>query len=289
MAKKRILLVGAGGMLATDVEKLIHQYPKRYDLTALTEFDLDITREVSVGRALKEFKPHLTINCAAYTAVDDCEVKQDLAYLVNATGAEILARACAQAKSKLVHISTDFVFDGRKKTPYRETDLPKALSIYGKSKLEGENRMRKNCKDCLIVRTSWLYGATGNNFVKTILGLAHSRNLVRVVDDQKGCPTNTPELSKAILVLIDRGKRGIYHACGDGVCSWYEFAVEIVRLSGLSAKIHPIKTRDYRLPARRPKCSALSTAKLRRATGFRFKPWQEALENFLSENRPAAT
>jgi len=289
VARRRILIVGAGGMLATDVEKLIRQYPKRYNLAALTEFDLDITREASVARALKELKPHVTINCAAYTAVDDCEVKQDLAYLVNAAGAEILAKACARAKSKLVHISTDFVFDGRKKTPYRETDLPKPRSIYGKSKLEGENRVRKNCKDCLIVRTSWLYGAGGNNFVKTVLGLARSRNLVRVVEDQRGCPTNTPELSKAILVLIDRGKKGIYHACGEGVCSWYEFALEIVRLSGLSAKVHPIKTRDYRLPARRPKYSALSTAKLRRATGFRFKPWQEALENFFSENKLAAS
>ena len=165
MAKKRILLVGAGGMLATDLERLIRQHPKKYDLTALSEFDLDVTREASVERALGKVRPHVTINCAAYTAVDDCEVKRDLAYLVNATGAQILASACSRAKSKLVHISTDFVFDGRGKTPYRETDRPKPLSIYGKSKLEGEIRVRQNCKNSLIVRTSWLYGAAAKNLV----------------------------------------------------------------------------------------------------------------------------
>ena len=282
--KKRILILGAAGMLATDLAKVIRECQNKYALTALSRFDLDITRELSVERVLKDIKPHFLINCAAYTAVDDCAIKKELAFLVNATGAGVLARACAHTRSKLLHISTDFVFDGKKKKSYRESDKPRPLSVYGKSKLEGENLIKKHCKDFLIVRTSWLYGAAGDNFVKAILEATSTRDVIRTVDDQVGCPTETGELSEAILALIAKNKKGIHHACGAGECSRYEFAVEIVRLSGRSVAVHPIKTREYPLPAKRPKYSTLNCDKLRRATGFKFKPWQQTLEEFFRSN-----
>jgi len=279
--KKRILLAGAGGILAKELARLIREHKSRYALTALSKFDLDITHELAVRRALKDVRPHLVINCAAYTAVDDCDVKKELAFLVNAEGAGILARECVRAGSKILHISTDFVFDGKKKKPYKEKDTPHPLSVYGKSKLEGEKLVKKHCKDSLIVRTAWLYGASGDNFVRTILDLARSRDVIRVVSDQVGSPTEARELSQALLALIEKNKKGIYHACGSGVCSRYEFALEIVRLSGMSVAVHPIKAKDYPLPAKRPKNSALDCSKLRRATGFKFKPWQETLAEFF--------
>ena len=282
--KKRILILGAAGMLATDLAKVIRECQNKYALTALSRFDLDITRELSVERVLKDIKPHFLINCAAYTAVDDCAVKKELAFLVNAEGAEILARACAKASSKLLHISTDFVFDGKKKKSYRESDKPHPLSVYGKSKLEGEKLVKKHCKDFLIVRTSWLYGSSGNNFVRSILEPARLRDVIRVVSDQVGSPTETSELSRALLALIENNKKGIYHACGSGVCSRYEFALEIVKLLGESVAVHPIKAKDYPLPAKRPKNSALNCDKLRRATGFKFKPWQETLAEFFERH-----
>ncbi len=229
--------------------------------------------------------PDLIIHCAAYTNVDDCEKNIDLAYRVNAIGSRNVALSTNICDASLVYISTDYIFDGSMNRPYNEFDIPNPLNIYAKTKLAGECFVKDFTHKFYIIRTSWLYGKNGHNFVKTILKLAKKDSELKVVDDQIGSPTDAKSLALQIIKIIDRGLYGTYNVSCNDYCSWYEFACEIVKLAGLKAKIVPIRTEDYPLPATRPKYSVLDNYMLRLENIDIMPNWNDSLINFLNENR----
>lgn len=271
-----ILVTGAGGMLGSDLLAELGDRGRGVDL-----IDMDITSAEDVERVLTTVRPRVVVNCAAYTDVDGCETNLETAMLVNGTSLSHLAAATIKIGAKLVQISTDYVFDGCKGTPCLEGDPTAPLSIYGKSKLLGENNTMFN-PNHLIVRTQWLYGLHGNNFVETMLRLASERDSLSVVNDQIGSPTWTVELSKAIIALIDHDCRGIYHAAGSGCCSWNDFAAAIFEEASIQIKLSAMTTDQLNRPARRPLYSVLDCSKLVADSGFRFQPWREALRFYLS-------
>jgi|LGVF01.1.fsa_nt_gb dTDP-4-dehydrorhamnose reductase len=295
--KRRLVVVGASGMLATMVQRLALA---KYEVTPLGRPSFDLTNATASMAALREIRPHVIINCAAYTDVDGAETNETLANLVNEVGARNLAVAAKDIGATLVHVSTDYVFDGEKSTPYVESDPPNPRSAYGRSKLLGEEAIKTSgLEQYFIVRTSWLYGAGGKNFVETIIRLALEREELRIVADQVGTPTHTRDLAQAIFNLIDLPQEpgegtqspdspfGIYHFANDGACSWYEFACEIVaQLKKTSAlvkveRILPIGTADYPLPAPRPAYSVMSTGQYKEVTGATVPTWQEALAHYI--------
>jgi len=276
----RVLLVGAGGMLATDLEEALRSRGD-FEVISRSEESLDITDRRALPGAVCDARPGCILNCAAYTDVDGAESNEGLAFAVNADGAANLADAAKSVGALLVHISTDFIFDGRKKGAYLEDDPPNPLSVYGKSKLEGEERVRASGCRYIIVRTAWLYWKGGGNFVKKIRELALERGRIKVVTDQRGSPTWTVDLSGAIISLLDAGAEGTFNAAGAGSCSRFEFAREIVRLSGLPAVVEPTVSSEYPSPARRPANSVLNCDKLFRVTGYRFRRWETALADFI--------
>jgi dTDP-4-dehydrorhamnose reductase len=282
----RILIVGSRGMLGTDLMELLAREVAASPAGALEVAgvdlpEIDITDPRSVRRHIDRVRPDLVINCAAWTAVDDAESRRDLAMRVNAEGAGNVASASAGAR--LVHLSTDFIFDGKKNTPYVETDEPNPLGVYAESKLAGERLVLERCPDALIVRTAWLYGVNGKNFVTTILKLAHSLPELTVVDDQRGSPTWTRDLGEAILALLKADAKGIVHAAGRGSCTWCDFAREIVKLAGLSTPVRAITSAELARPARRPANSALDCSRIEQLTAFRFPGWRDSLARFLDE------
>ena len=256
---------------------------------------MDITKPAQLLERLETIAPALVINCAAYTAVDRAETEQDIAYAVNRDGPANIAKACDIIKAPLIHISTDYVFDGESDRPYREDDPPNPLSIYGRSKYEGEEAVRASLPHHLIVRTAWLYGALGENFVKTILKLARSREELKIVADQRGSPTWTRDLADALVqisksLLENRGmiRWGTYHFCNAGQTTWHGFAEEIAAQAGsreplLVKRISPIGTKDYPLPAKRPAWSVLDCAKIQEI--FKIIPpnWKTSLSRMMQE------
>lgn len=279
--KGKVLIVGAHGMLGRDLVKVLGE---TFDVLPLGRDDLDISAYNNVKKVLKEVSPQVVINAAGYTDVDACERKSRLAFTVNGEGAKNLARASSVIKAKLVYISTDYVFDGKKETPYTEQDQPNPLNVYGESKLMGERYVQKFADDYLIVRTQWLFGAGGRNFVDTIIDLARVRDKIEVVDDQVGSPTYTLDLSVAIRALLEKDLWGVYHVSNSGHCSWYDFAKEILAQLGKdTVELVPISSADLTRPARRPLYSVLSNEKLQRDAGITMRPWQEALRDYLKE------
>ncbi len=279
--KGKVLIVGAHGMLGRDLVKVLGE---TFDVLPLGRDDLDISAYNNVKKVLKEVSPQVVINAAGYTDVDACERKSRLAFTVNGEGAKNLARASSVIKAKLVYISTDYVFDGKKETPYTEQDQPNPLNVYGESKLMGERYVQKFADDYLIVRTQWLFGAGGRNFVDTIIDLARERDRIEVVDDQVGSPTYTLDLSVAIRALLEKDLWGVYHVSNSGHCSWYDFAKEILAQLGKdTVELVPISSADLTRPARRPLYSVLSNEKLQRDAGITMRPWQEALRDYLKE------
>ncbi|TYP00063.1 dTDP-4-dehydrorhamnose reductase [Geothermobacter ehrlichii] len=285
MEPARVALIGAKGMLARAVRSVLPQTAvvQGYDLP---EFDLTDRRQV-LDR-LAAFAPTLIINCAAYTDVDGCETAEELATCVNGKGPGFLAEAAMDTGAVLVHISTDYVFDGRAECPCREEDPTAPLSAYGRSKLAGETAIRDSgLGDYLIVRTSWLYGPGGRNFVETMLRLMAEREELRVVADQVGSPTLTFDLAEAILRLLAAGGRGIVHFSNSGQCSWHQFA-EAIRDEALAAgmslkvrRIDPIATVDYPLPARRPAWSVLDKSRYTQLTGVFPPDWRQSLKRYM--------
>ena len=243
--------------------------------------DIDITSPESVLKVIGDLKPEVVINCAAYTDVDGCESNTDTAMSVNGEGLAYLAMACRDNGALLVQISTDYIFDGGKGTPYVEDDAPCPLSVYGESKLAGEMNAAF-APEYLIVRTQWLYGLHGKNFVETMLRLGAEKNEVTVVDDQIGSPTWTVDLARAIVALIDGGCRGIYHAANSEFCSWNEFAKAIFEEAGLNVKVSPMTTAELNRPARRPLYSTLECSKLTGDTGLQPQSWRSALREYLA-------
>ena len=295
--KQKLALIGANGMLAMAIKKRAsaNYHIRSYDLPYF-----DITNRAQVF-ALKDSAPDIILNCAAYTNVDGCESQSELAMRVNGEGPGLLAGLAKEIDAVLVHVSTDFVFAGDKKTPYREDDPTGPLSVYGKSKLLGEQRIiESGLEKYFIVRTSWLYGLGGNNFVETMIRLAKERSELKVVDDQRGTPTWTDDLAEAIfklLAVVDTPHAssltphrpyGIYHFSNEGECSWYQFAAEIIdqarNFESLKVEnILPIPTEGYPLPAQRPKYSVMSKEKYKAATGMQVRDWRESLRNYFLE------
>ena len=270
-----ILVIGANGMLGHDLMKTFTGDVRGVDID-----DIDITSVDSVRRMLLTLKPSMIINAAAYTDVDGCESNREIAMKVNGQGVRNLATITQQIEAKLVQISTDYIFDGGKGSPYIEDDTPNPLSVYGESKFAGELNARIN-PDHLIVRTQWLYGLHGKNFVETMLRLAGEREEVSVVDDQVGSPTWTVDLAAAIRSLLENGCRGTYHAANTGFCSWNEFAAAIFTEAGIKMKVNPLTTRELGRAAARPLYSTLDCAKLARDTGVKLESWRNALKKYL--------
>lgn len=271
----KVLIIGAQGMLGSELVKVFSDQ----DLTAWDKDDLDITQPTQVEEKIIKLKPQVVINAAAYTKVNECEENQDLALKVNGVAVGYLAKVCQKLGAILVHYSTDYVFDGQKKEGYQEEDKTNPLSVYGKSKELGERELLKNTDKYYLIRTSWLYGKAGKNFVNTMLKLAQERKEIRAVEDQIGSSTYAKDLAKATQQLIENKKPfGIYHITNKGSCSWYELACEIFRLAKINIKVIPIKTEEYPLPARRPAYSILVNTKLPPARNRK-----EALEDYLRE------
>ena len=274
----KILLIGANGQLGFDVSKMLSQ---KHEVIKCDKRDLDITNLTDVLEQVKQIKPDMIINSAAYTDVDSCENNVDLAYKVNALGVRNLAVAAYENRSRILHISTDFVFDGEKKEPYIEFDRPNPLSIYGKSKWAGEVMLKEICQRYYILRTAWLYGENGRNFVKTMLRLAEEKDAVKVVDDQIGSPTYTKDLVQVIEMIIETEAYGTYHVSNDGQCSWYEFAKKIFELAGKDVQVLPITTEELARPAKRPKYSVLKNFMLELQFDYYIRHWEEALKEYF--------
>lgn len=273
----RILITGASGMLGHDLQRTL----KNHELILYNSKNLDITNKNLVIEKINEMKPDILINSAAYTNVDDCETNYEEAHKVNALGPKNLATVCKDLKIPLVHISTDYVFDGKKTEPLKENDNLGPQTAYGKTKLEGEQFIQKILDEYFIIRTAWLYGCDGNNFVKTMLNLSKSHNEINVVNDQIGSPTFTYDLAKGISEIIKTDKYGVYHLTNSGSCSWYEFSKEIFKLANINVKVTPVTTEEFPRPAPRPKYSVLSNDKWIKQ-GFKpLRNYKEALKEYL--------
>jgi dTDP-4-dehydrorhamnose reductase len=277
----KILITGGKGQLGRDLEKILLNTGK-YELTCLGHDALDITKPGNVQQVVLTNRPEVIIHAAANTNVDSCELDKDSAYLVNALGSRNVAVAAAKTGAKLVYISTDYVFNGKAERPYIEFDMTDPINIYGKSKLAGEQYVAGLSNKYFIVRTSWLYGRHGKNFVKTMLSLAKEKKEVSVVNDQVGSPTYTKDLAHFIAELIQTELYGIYHATNGGECSWFDFARAIFKIANLSQiKVKPATTLELNRPAPRPAYSVLDNYCIRLQGLPGLRPWEEALQEFL--------
>lgn len=276
---KRILVTGASGQLARCIKDISEEY-KDFDFDFATSADLDITSKEQVDLIFQNKKYDFCINCAAYTAVDKAEEEQEKAKKVNIDGAQNLAEACKNYNSVLVHISTDFVFDGTKNAPYSEDDSTNPVSVYGTTKLEGEKAIEQVLKSYFIIRTSWLYSEYGNNFMKTMLRLGQEREELSVVDDQEGTPTYAKDLASFIHSIISENsnKYGLYHYSNQGKTTWYGFAKAIFNFEKIKVNLSPIPTSQYPTPAKRPHYSVLSKQKVHENFKIQIPQWEESLK-----------
>jgi dTDP-4-dehydrorhamnose reductase len=277
----RWLITGGGGMVATDI---LHELEERgADVVSVSRSDLDVSDAPAVSALVRDVKPSVIINCAAYTRVDDAEANEAVATAINGSAVESIAHAANQADALLVHISTDFVFDGAKRTPYEVNDVTAPISAYGRSKLVGEHAAARARKH-LIVRTAWLFGVHGHNFVEAIRNqVKKGTNPLRVVDDQRGRPTYTPHLAHAIIRLAHNDHaRGVVHYADEDPCTWYDFATAIVKELGASPAVLPVTSAEFPRPAIRPPYSVLSTERYERLTGVRPESWRDGLHEYLA-------
>lgn len=289
---KKILITGANGQLGHSLNKILAQRKEMgeefeiyntsrsagnndYPITVL-----DITSEEAVNHMVEQIKPDLIINCAAHTGVDLCETEEEKAYAMNALGVKYLALAALLNDSVFIHVSTDYVFSGEKEEAYLEEDETNPQSVYGKTKLAGEEFVKSIGGKYFIVRTAWNYGQ-GKNFVRTMLRLAKTNQSITVVNDQKGTPTSTDELAKAILFLSDRTEYGTYHATCEGETTWYLFAKKIFEYAGKKVEVIPVTSEEYKTVAKRPKNSVLENRKLNALSDFRMRDWESALKEYL--------
>lgn len=278
----KVAILGAGGQLGTDLRRVMADW----DVTPFRHADLDICDYQAVRKALEESDPDVVVNAAGYVRVDDAESQPEEAFRVNAFGVRNLAQVCAARGCILMHVSTDYVFDGRQSVPYTEDDCPNPVNVYGASKLAGEGFVRNLCPRHFVVRSSGLYGAAGSsgkggNFIVTMLGLAKEGKPIRVVNDQVLTPTYTRDLAEMMRELLKTGAFGLYHATNAGQCSWYEFAERAFGLSGSLPDLAPTSSQAYRSLARRPSYSVLSVTNVSRTTGIDVRPWSEALADYL--------
>jgi len=245
--------------------------------------EIDIQEEKNTVTKIESLRPNIVINIAAYTNVDGCESHDEKAFAINAEGMRHVALGALRCRAKVVYLSTDYIFDGKKREPYLEDDPPHPISVYGRSKLRGEQYVQEMVEDALIVRTQWLYGKYGDNFVASVLRQAREKKVLSIVNDQVGSPTYTIDLSRAISVLIQCDARGVFHVANSDLCTWFAFGQEILKLSGMEGvRIVPISSEECGRPATRPLYSVLNTEKLKRETGMTLRPWSEALKEYLS-------
>lgn len=278
----KILIFGSSGQLGSDCSSLLG---RTHDTVTPTEEALDITDRSAVESAFNIIKPEIVLNCAAYTFVDDCETSRETAWKVNVEGPKNIASASDRNGSKLIHISTDYLFNGERNVPepYLEDDKPEPLSYYGRTKLESEQIIRQTLEDHIILRTAWVYGVNGHNFLKTILKLfmQNSDRVIKVVNDQFGSPAWSYRLAEQISRLIDADGKGVYHASSEGYCTWYELAVAFLTEMGLPHKLLPCSTEDYPTPAHRPKNSILENRRLKEAGINIMGYWKDDLSLFV--------
>lgn len=279
----RILVMGHRGMLGSD---LVEVLGGDHEVFGVDVAEFDITSAADCVRVLEEYRPEAVVNAAAYTDVDGCEINREACFAVNAVGVRNVAEACRAAGAKAVHYSTDYVFDGTKREPYLEDDVCRPINAYGESKRKGEEALAETLERHLLIRTAWLYGRGGKNFVKAILAKVKDEGTLRVVDDQVGSPTFTLDLAQATKLLLELDCTGTYHVTNRGVCSWYEFArriLEYAQVAGIT--VVPIKSGELNRKAARPAYSVLSNRKFMEATKKAMRPWQVALNDCLSQMR----
>lgn len=278
---KTILVTGANGQLGNSIRVLAGQYPQ-YNFLFTDVDTLDITDPAAVKAAVKDNQVNYIINCAAYTAVDKAEDNEELCRRLNSFAVCVLGEAAREAGAKMIHVSTDYVFSGTGYCPYKETDGTRPVSVYGRTKLAGEEGLMEVCPDAVIIRTAWLYSEFGSNFVKTVLRLGKERDELGFVFDQVGTPTYAGDLAAAILFVVTADEKGafvpgIYHYSNEGVCSWYDFTVKILQIAGIDCRIRPIETKDYPTKAVRPPYSVLNKNKIKETYKIVIPHWETSL------------
>jgi len=276
----KVLVLGHMGMLGSDI---VLRLGLSYDVVGKDIEEFDITSLDDCRRVVNEVSPDVVINTTGFTDVDGCESKQEQCFSVNAEGVKNLAITCRDEDIKVVHFSTDYVFDGSKGEPYTEDDPCKPINTYGQSKLQGERYLQEYAKNYLLIRTAWLYGKHGKNFVNTIIKKAEDEGALRVVDDQVGSPTYTVDLSAAVHLLIEGNYSGVYHVTNRGNCSWYEFAVKILEYANIGdIAVEPVTSNTFKRPAKRPHQSVLGCGKFTRTTQKTMRFWQIALKDYVN-------
>ena len=284
--KKNILITGAKGQLGSEIQAVCARYPHFHFIPTDVE-ELDLTDPVAVAGFISAHAVDYIVNCAAYTAVDKAEDEIELCYQINRDAVNNLAEAAA-GKAKIIHVSTDYVFDGQAVLPYKETDPTHPQSVYGKSKLAGEEALLAVCPESIIVRTAWLYSIYGNNFVKTMLRLGKERPELNVVQDQQGTPTYAADLAQALLSIIVHAEKtgdfpaGIYHYSNEGATTWFDFTKKILQLANITTcTVHPITTDQYPVKAARPRYSILDKTKIKETFGMAIPEWEESLQRCI--------
>ena len=275
----KVLVTGVKGQLGYDVVKDLEK--RGHQPIGVDRDEMDLMDNEAIRTFIMNLKPEAIIHCAAYTAVDKAEEEVETCYQINAESVKVISECAKELDVKLIYISTDYVFDGTKEGEYVETDLPNPINVYGASKLKGEQYVQGLLEKYYIVRISWVFGVNGNNFIKTMRRLGAERDELNIIHDQVGSPTYTADLASLLVDMMETDKYGIYHATNEETCSWYEFANEIFKQSGIEVKTNPITTDQYPTAAKRPMNSRMSKAKLK-ANGFNLLPtWQEALAHYL--------
>jgi dTDP-4-dehydrorhamnose reductase len=285
VSDKVILVTGTNGQLGSEIKQLSEKYPF-YNFLFTTKNDLPVEDENAVKKFFDKQQIHYCINCAAYTAVDKAESEKEKAYQINADAAGFLASICNKHQAKFIHISTDYVYDGTTNIPLRESDAVAPVNTYGASKLKGEELILNKNNTALIIRTSWVYSAYGNNFVKTMMRLLKEKESINVVSDQLGCPTYAADLAEIIMRFIDRIEEkntfeGVVNYCNEGVISWFDFAVAIKEFLHSSCNIIPVPTTQYPTPAKRPQYSVLDTSKIKEMLHTDIPFWKDSLDKCL--------
>lgn len=283
----KVLITGSNGQLGSEIKKIAATFPElEFAFTDVAE--LDITNSDKVSAFFEIFRPDFLVNCAAYTAVDKAESDVEIATLLNATAVGILSAESAKVKAKIIHVSTDYVFNGNGPRPYKEDNKVDPQSVYGRTKLEGEIECLRNNVASMVIRTSWLYSAFGNNFVKTMLRLGSERSELGIVADQIGSPTNAADLAQAILTIISSDVNltksfipGIYHYSNEGVASWYDFTKAIFEIAEINCFVKPIASEDFPSPVQRPAYSVMDKSKIKLTFGLQIPHWRDSLKTYF--------
>ncbi|MFN3943129.1 MAG: dTDP-4-dehydrorhamnose reductase [Flavobacterium sp.] len=286
-----VLVTGANGQLGQALQSIASKFLD-IKFVFCDSTTLDITKKGNMEQVFAKYSPNFCINAAAYTAVDKAESEPEKAYLINVEGVKNLAEVCKNSHTKLLHISTDFVFDGTKNTPYAEEDFPNPTGVYGITKLKGEQVIQEILEEHFIIRTSWVYSEYGHNFMKTMLRLANEKGSLTVVNDQIGTPTHAVDLAEVLLKIISTNNQqpttnnyGTYHFSNEGQCSWYDFAKKIFELNHVTIDLKPIPTASFPTPAKRPSYSVLDKTKIKTTFGLTINPWEESLKNIAKPKK----